>query len=208
MALSVEDTKFNRQINFLVMREVWKIIRGRAKKYMNVNRTIYETFGIGRERYTRAIDTGRIRLTKKELDWLVSLTGIEKEIFTGEKRFQFSGITLDDWRALFECRDEEDGEFKIEKKALLSKTVSKIVREDVEADRNLMAMNNCFSTLAVREQLSIKDATALLRTINFERLDMCTEYEVGAYLSVLREHVEMAETIVKYKEMKYLTSKN
>ena len=202
-SLSAEAKLLNRKINFLVMREVWKIVRGRAKKHMNVNRTIYETFGIGLERYTRAIDTGTIRLTKKELERLTTLTGIEQEIFTGEKCFRFRGITLDDWKALFECRDDSDGQFQDAKKAILGK----ITRKDVETDPNLMALNKCFSTLPTKEQLSVRDAAAMLSGISFEQLDMCEVCEVSDYLRVLREQVDMAETIVRYKEMRYPTSK-
>ena len=48
---------------------------------------------------------------------------------------------------------------------------------------------------------------AMLSGISFEQLDMCEVCEVSDYLRVLREQVDMAETIVKYKGMRFPTSK-
>ena len=70
------EQQLNCQINFFIMREVWNITRGRATKDKEINRTIYEALGIRRERYSRAIDIGVIRLTKDEVKRLVEQTGV------------------------------------------------------------------------------------------------------------------------------------
>ena len=106
-----EKQCFYRQINFFIMRYMWQVIRGKAKANGN---NIYLDFEINRERYTRAIDTGRIHISKDEKNKLQERTGIRPEIFTGEVRFKLPNpnskdsntelITVDDWKQLFELR--------------------------------------------------------------------------------------------------------
>ena len=114
-AQALEDKKrFNRQVNFFVMREMWQVVRG-----PNADDTIYICFYINRKRYTQVIDTGIIRYKKGELVWLQALTGLRKEIFTGEARFECSYksergaqdknnlITAEDWDALVQWRKQK-----------------------------------------------------------------------------------------------------
>lgn len=75
--------RLNRQVNYFVMRYMWQVICGR-----NADDTIYATFDTSRERFTRIIDTGTVRYGKGELDGLNQITGLRKEIFTGEVRFR------------------------------------------------------------------------------------------------------------------------
>lgn len=108
-----EKQSRNRQINYFIMRYMWQVIRGRGSN------TIYEEFQTSRERFTRVIDTGKIRYGKGELERLNQLTGLQKELFTGELRFECpyqtkqdrktveEEITLEEWENLFAWRDAE-----------------------------------------------------------------------------------------------------
>lgn len=112
-ALSEEEKKLNRQINYFIMRYMWQVVRGRGG-----NDTIYTTFNMSRERFTRIIDTGVVRYTKNELSWLVEKTGISQRIFTGEERFRCYSkkknnqgecpelLSTVDWENLFDLRDK------------------------------------------------------------------------------------------------------
>lgn len=82
LILSDDEKKFNRQINFFIMRYMWQVICER-----NPDDTIYKAFQTSRERYTRIINTGVVRYGKGELDSLSQITGLRKEIFLGEVRF-------------------------------------------------------------------------------------------------------------------------
>ena len=106
-ALSDKDKQFNRQINYFIMRYMWQVVRGR-----NSQDTIYLAFGTSRARYTRVIDTGAIRYGVGELAGLQQVTGLRKEIFTGEVRFdcpvpikpgsdELTSITTKDWEEMF-----------------------------------------------------------------------------------------------------------
>ena len=79
-----QSQTMNRRINFLVMRKMWQKIRGRAKKNSGNRETIYQAFGMSRERYTRAINGEKIRFSQKELKELVERTGVSAEIFQGK----------------------------------------------------------------------------------------------------------------------------
>lgn len=114
-----QEKRFNRQVNYFIMRYMWQVIRGRKK---SGEYTIYDGFSMSRERYTRVINTGIIRFWRGELDGLYEITGIPKEIFTGERRFlcqyiwkQERGtreITKDDWEEWVDERtsSKDDGE--------------------------------------------------------------------------------------------------
>ena len=80
--LTDDEKKFNRQVNYFIMRYMWQVICGR-----NPEDTIYRTFNTSRERYTRIINTGVVRYAKGEVDSLSQITGLRKEIFLGEVRF-------------------------------------------------------------------------------------------------------------------------
>jgi len=105
-----QKLRFNRQVNYFIMRYMWQVIRGRSG-----DETIYTTFNTSRERYTRVINTGAVRYGKGELDFLTQLTGVRKEIFTGEVRFSClykennkqEEITTERWEELFEWRSDQ-----------------------------------------------------------------------------------------------------
>ena len=82
--LSEENKRHNRQINYFIMRYMWQVVckRGTGR--------IYEAFGMSRERYTRIINTGKVRLGKAELSSLQQRTGLREEVFTGAIRFDCS----------------------------------------------------------------------------------------------------------------------
>lgn len=80
--LTDDERKFNRQVNYFIMRYMWQVICER-----NPEDTIYKAFHTSRERYTRIINTGIVRYAKGELDSLSQITGLRKEIFLGEVRF-------------------------------------------------------------------------------------------------------------------------
>ena len=56
-----EENKFNRQVNYLIMRYMWQQYH---RKGTNNTETIYDVFNTSRERYTRIINTGVVRYKK------------------------------------------------------------------------------------------------------------------------------------------------
>lgn len=113
-----DEKQRNRQINFLIMRRMWQEVRGRASSKKSAKyeySTIYEALNTTRERYTRVIETGVIRIKKNELDEWSRITGVDKKIFTGEEVFQFvyiDGIreehivAKEKWDEYFDLRSE------------------------------------------------------------------------------------------------------
>ncbi len=102
--------QLNRKINYFIMRRMWQVIRGRSS-----TDTIYAAFATSRERFTRVINTGIIRYGKGELEYLVRITGVRREIFTGKARFKcpyknaentlVKDITEAEWAGLFSGDD-------------------------------------------------------------------------------------------------------
>lgn len=111
-----EQKRFNRQINFYFMRHMWQLVCKRS--IWHSMDTIYNALNIRRERYTRVIDNGNIRYSNIELNDLVKITGLPKEIFTGEMRFAckystrqgnttlIKSISNEEWRELFTWRNK------------------------------------------------------------------------------------------------------
>lgn len=103
--------QFNRQVNYFIMRYMWQVVCGRVRG--DNKHTIYDVFQTSRERYTRIINTGVVRYKKGELDRLEQLTGLRKEIFTGEVRFRcpykeggnvIEDIAEEEWHTLLDWR--------------------------------------------------------------------------------------------------------
>ena len=101
--LNEQKKQFNRRVNYFIMRYMWQVIHGRSR---GDGDTIYDAFNTSRERYTRIINTGVVRYGRNELADLQQITGLRKEIFTGEERFicPYKGengevqITEQDWK--------------------------------------------------------------------------------------------------------------
>ena len=193
-----EERKLNRKINFFVMREVWNIIRGRATKEMDVNRTIYEVFGIRRERYSRAIDIGVIRLTKDEMKELVKKTGVENAIFEGKKCFQFENITRKEWEELFGLREN----IKAFNKAAKN-TIAKITEKDLKNGTNLYNLSMYFKFGISTTAFSLENIVSQLEQTKFEQLDDCKVEVLEKYLNVLDKQTNIVAAIVQYKKLKF-----
>ena len=59
--LSDEEKKFNRQVNYFIMRYMWQVLCER-----NPEDTIYKAFHTSRERYTRIIKEALIKASKSQ----------------------------------------------------------------------------------------------------------------------------------------------
>lgn len=200
-----EEKKFNRQINYFIMRHMWQVICGRSS-----TDTIYNSFQTSRVRYTRVIDTGVIRYGKGELDGLQQLTGLRKEIFTGEARFQcpyqrgkdMAEITEADWKKMFDWRKCRTGENTQDK---ICAVLKEVARTNVE--------NNDFYRLCYflreRKPAPVRSASDKLRGavreitgLSFEVLDNCDVGQLGALKKLLNEKLKLVNGIYTYKEEK------
>lgn len=105
--LKMDQKQLQTAINFFIIWDMWKEIRGR-KKIEGGN--LYDRLGINRIRYGRILETGRIRYGKGELAYLKQETGLSIEVFEGTKPIALSfpptveKITEEEWRELFELR--------------------------------------------------------------------------------------------------------
>lgn len=195
------ERKNNQQINFWLMRETWNKVRGRAKKDMVENRTIYETLKISRERFTRAVEGQGIRLSNTEVMALVKKTGMDAEIFDGTRCFQIEGIRKEDWEDLFELRDSSIKDFKKKGKILFNRIVQ---MKDRDRDVNL---NNFVAYListrnSVPIEQAVKESVARLDRRTFDLLEDCSLETLEEYLRSLEAQVEKVDTLVKYKKFK------
>lgn len=102
-----QEYRFNRQINYYIMRHMWQVVCGR-----DASDRIYECFGMSRQRYTNAIKTGKIRCSDEEAKRLEQLTGVSMKVFKGEEKIElyFSdgttpAISQEEWEKLFAWRN-------------------------------------------------------------------------------------------------------
>lgn len=215
-----EEKKFNRQVNYLIMRYMWQQYH---RKGTNNTETIYDVFNTSRERYTRIINTGVVRYKKNELDFLTKLTGLERTIFTGERRFVCledgeETVTLADWEHLFEKRADliesnsgEQDEHRKQRKvydAVAKPILSHIANADKRNKDSRDFMNLCYF-LSHKAPAPPKTSYELIREVNkvlasltFSVLDDCGTKELVDLAKLLAEKQKLAGAIAVYKREK------
>lgn len=193
----------NRQINFFVMRKMWQELRGRARKGSS-DRTIYETFHMSRERYTRVIRGEPVRFSKEELKQLMLETGLRSEIFEGKDVFQFERISQSDWEKLFQLRDENIKQAREYEKYLYEQ----MTPHDVDLLKNpdlyyfavYLKSGKPITDASLEENL--KEGMKWLNSINLGLLERCKSDVLEEYLQSLKRQVDMTGTLLHFRELK------
>lgn len=194
----------NRRINFLVMRKMWQKIRGRAKKNSGNRETIYQAFGMSRERYTRAINGEKIRFSQKELKELVERTGVSAEIFQGKTCFQFDAISQQDWEKLFELRDTDMKQARIYERNLyeqMQKSDMDIVRNP-DLYRFVVYVQSMASVTDLRLGREMQETIDWMKKTSVRKLERCEPGILQEYLSELEKQMDIVKTLVHYRELK------
>jgi len=211
-SLSDEEKKFNRQVNFFIMRYMWQVICGR-----NPDDTIYMTFNTSRERYTRIINTGVVRYAKGELDSLSQITGLRKEIFSGDVRFncpyevkkqaaEKREITDEEWKELIQWRKERSGvKGQASPQDKICECLRKVKRSDVE---NWDFYRLCYflkertpaPSKVTKEQF--RDMVQAVGGLSFSILDKCEVAQLRGLQKLLQEKTRLVVGIITYKEAK------
>lgn len=216
-----ERKRFNRQINYFIMRYMWQVIRGRSS-----NDNIYLTFNTSRERYTRIIDTGRVRYGTGEVSGLHQLTGLRDEVFHGDVRFkcphresgQKDDITQEQWEELFVWRKEqrerrragETGKEQGNIQKLIYKYLRDVDRNNVD---NVDFYRLCYF-LRENEPSPVRPMSETVRAINksisgltFDLLDKCEAGQLRSLQKLLKEKSNLITGMIVYKEAKTAAKK-
>lgn len=195
-----KEERINRRINFLVMRQMWQYIRGRAHKNCK-EENIYNTLSITRQRFERAIDGSSILLSREELITLSQKTGLSADIFTGKKSFNFQNISMDEWRALYKKETPENPVLKEQYSSMLIKL--KEENRGEQADEQFFKL--CYyleqHTPSPKEPVEslINKIKIDIGKISFDKLDRCESNVLSAYVRTLKSHYNMVSAIANYK---------
>lgn len=206
--------RFNKKINFYVMRYMWQVIRGR-----NATDRIYECFEISRQRYTRAIETGHIRCSAGELDKWEQLTGISKKIFQGEDIFTWhtqdsmkEAVTADEWEKLFAWRtyeliggkqvDDKEGKALQEKIHKNMKNAARYDRVTHHFFRLCYFLEKDKPAPLQEPDSRLKGIQQALRTLTFSLADDCSIGLLEKTLELLTEKYTMVNGIIVYRKEK------
>ena len=217
-ALSDEEKKLNRQINYFIMRYMWQVIRGRRRDNEG---TIYNAFNTSRERYTRIINTGTVRYSKGELDMLQKETGLPKEIFSGDVRFQCTyvvktlggseekTITTEEWDTLFKWRKDRNSsaeEFEQQKSESCQTEICKRLQQVPRNKKdNLDFYRLCFylkHKKAAPPQTPIsklREIEASIKELTFPLLDECEVMQLQKFQKLLKDKQTLISAMVTYK---------
>lgn len=216
LSLSDEEKKFNRQVNFFIMRYMWQVICGR-----NPDDTIYMAFNTSRERYTRIINTGVVRYAKGELDSLSQITGLRKEIFSGEVRFicpyevkkkdaekkviiEKREITDQEWKGLIQWRKVRNGDKgQASPQDRIYECLRKVKQSDVE---NWDFYRLCYflkertpaPSKVTKEQF--RDMVQAVSNLSFSVLDKCEVAQLQHLQKLLQAKNKLVAEIITYKE--------
>lgn len=203
------EYRFNRQINFYIMRHMWQVVRGR-----NANDRIYECFGMSRERYTRAINSGKIRCSDEEAKQLEQLTGVSGEVFQGVERIEFhskkSDVSQEEWGKLFAWRNGEEinGE-KIDEKtgSALEKKIHTALKEANRTDTDTRHFYRLCYFLKRSRPAPLYGADKQIRvirhalgTLSFELALSCDIKQLRQIKTLLQEKTRMLDGIIVYRE--------
>lgn len=224
-----ERQRFNRQINYLVMRKMWQTIRHRAKKGSH-GQTIYDVFHLSRERYTRIIRGQNIRLSENELRRLVAETGVRKEIFEGKDHFRFEAITEKDWQRLFHLRNMDDIEERVKgekgedegKKRIKSERKKRL--EDIrnyeknlyeqmkQSDIDLLKNPDLYYFAVYLKsgkpatntdmETDLREKVQLLNSVSLIQLERCGLTVLQEYFQVLEKQIDITGTLLRYMKLK------
>lgn len=213
----LKQQRFNRRINFYVMRYMWQVVRGR-----NATDRIYECLGMSRERYTRAINTGSIRCSSGELDKWEQLTGISKKIFQGEDIFVWhdkneqghpgnkaNAVSMEQWKEFFAWKGQEevDGQPVVSEKR--GKSIEKTIRVKLKnASRTDRDTHHFFQLCyfleknkpsPLQESASrLKGIQQALKTLTFSLADDCDIELLTKTVKLLNEKSNMIRGIITY----------
>jgi len=213
----------NRKINFFIMRYMWQEVKGRS-----ADNTIYRCLGMSRERYTRIIDTGKVRYRKNEIEELEHRTGIPRKIFTGEERFTCQNvkgeeiISSDTWdefvnrrhrrivlnEKLREGKEQGEAVENIEKALVTAKENYKVTEKQVEEQikRATRKGNTSFHRLCtflkngygIRLE-RLQDVYSALNYLGFDLLNECSKTELNELYKALSQKMKMVNAVLLYR---------
>lgn len=203
----------NRQINFFIIRYLWGAIRGRG------GLTVHEAFGMSRERFTNAIDTGWIRVSTNDLMEFIAETGIRAEIFRGDRCFKINGVTEEQWEKLFEARTKraeahEISETEYKKANREYKELEKPILKQIDGcDRNDILGDVDFFSLCyyIKESKRypinvdtdrMKELLKVFGELTFEELNSYGMVTLEEMQKKLETTLHRVTTILDYRKMK------
>lgn len=200
-----KEQKLNRQINFLVMREMWQVVRGRASsRGKGTSQTIYDAFGISRGRYSRAIDGSNIRISREEIERLMVLTGLSRQIFQGQDCFRFEDITRKNWAELFQIREYDIEKFEEHKDYLFS--LIKSSDDDLVRNGDFYRYMRYLEHKEIEVDFPLAEAigkyTEWARDVKVSNLEKCPMETLKSYYDELQRQSDIVGTVLHYAELR------
>lgn len=202
--LNEQKKQFNRRVNYFIMRYMWQVIHGRSR---GDGDTIYDAFNTNRERYTRIINTGVVRYGRNELADLQQITGLRKEIFTGEERFicPYKGengevqITEQDWKDW--DKERKEGQEKVVQKRICEclKKVSTTNIENREFYRLCFYLKNMEPAPSKTSPETLRHIMTEINQLSFSLLDGCQVGQLQKLQKLLKEKNALISSMIVYK---------
>ena len=202
--LNEQKKQFNRRVNYFIMRYMWQVIHGRSR---GDGDTIYDAFNTSRERYTRIINTGVVRYGRNELADLQQITGLRKEIFTGEERFicPYKGengevqITEQDWKDW--DKERKEGQEKVVQKRICEclKKVSTTNIENIEFYRLCFYLKNMEPAPSKTSPETLRHIMTEINQLSFSLLDGCQVGQLQKLQKLLKEKNALISSMIVYK---------
>ena len=211
VSLTEAEKSFNRQVNYYVMRYMWQVIRKR-----NSGSTLHDEFRTSRERHERVINTGTIRYKKDELQDLIKSTGMRREIFTGEVRFQcpyigakekpVNDITTEEWQGLFQYREDMRLASSKEREEKEKQIQTKLRNAITNSTKYWDFYQLCFFIRELKEapkkavSVQVAETTRAVMGLSFSMLDDCDAVSLQRLYKALAEKAKLVNGIMTYKQ--------
>lgn len=105
MATITDEERLTRQINYTIIRRLWRYIKGCVES-KNAKDNLYSVLPFTRNTYTLLVSANKYNTPtiSKAREAELLETGLPIEVFTGEKQIELDKITSEQWKEYFKFR--------------------------------------------------------------------------------------------------------
>lgn len=205
---------FNRQINYTIIRRLWKFIKGSVES-IHPQDNLYDVLPFTRNAYTLLVtgstyQTPNINQTRKRK---LEETGVSIEVFTGDVVLTLTSITREEWALYFKYR-YPDGNFQFEefqKNDALRNMNTRLLSEfqsiqkyqhDSDIFKLYYYICNGKKYDGDEARYVLEDCIDIFSRLSFEQWDLLNEIQLEKYEEIIEKQLNMVKTLHSYKKYK------
>lgn len=212
-SMDYKDSKhvLNRQINYTIIRRLWKYIKGSVESD-DPRDNLYSVFPFTRNSYTLLVSGNIDQIPKinKTRRRKLEETGVSIDVFTGDIELTLSNIKTSDWENYFKHRypDEYSNHSTLDRDDTLRKMNYKLINEfktirKYSHDSNFFKLYYFISNGKKYDgdeaRYVIRDCMEAFSKITFDQWNLFTADQLGEWNNAIEQQLDMVKTLRSYK---------